>query len=97
MSARFANAGQPLDEALDQLALQQDTVSSGVLDRVVELRRVVACQGDQAERRVMTAKVSDCRDAVEQRHVEVDHDGVGIEIVGLLDGLESVLGETDNA
>jgi hypothetical protein len=45
----------------------------------------------------MTAKVSDCRDAVEQRHVEVDHDGVGIEIVGLLDGLESVLGETDNA
>jgi hypothetical protein len=35
-------------------------------------------------------------DAVDQRHMQVDHDRVGIEIVRLLNRFEAVFGEADD-
>ena len=47
--------------------------------------------------RVLLPQVGHGRDPVDQRHVDVDHDRVRIELVRLLDCLEAVLGQTDDA
>ena len=56
----------------------------------MESGRLVAGERDQADVWVVVAESSGCRDPVEQRHVQVEHDGVGVEIVGELDRLETV-------
>lgn len=42
------------------------------------------------------AQASDGRDAVDERHVQVDHDGVGLELIGELDRVEPVHGGADD-
>src|SRR5205823_8123988 len=94
---RRAHRREPLDETVDELALQEHPVGAGLPDRVVQLRRLVARERDQAERRMVVAQPRDGGDAVQQGHVQVDHNRVGIELVGLLDRLQSVLGEADDS
>jgi arginase len=45
---------------------------------------------------VVLAEARDGRDAVDERHVQVDHDGVGVELVRELDRVEPVLGRADD-
>ena len=92
-----AGSCQPLDQAVHQLALQQHPVGSRFLDRLVQLRGIVARQRDQAEGRVLLPQMGNRRDAVDKRHVHIDHHRVGIKLVRLLDCLQAVLGETDDA
>ena len=85
------SGGQTFEQAFDELGLQQDLVRSGFPHGLVQRGLVVSGERDQAEVRVIPPEASGSRDPVEQRHVEVDHDRVGIEVVGQLDRLESVL------
>jgi len=62
----------------------------------VELVVGVAGERDQAEVRVVLAEPRDGGDAVDERHVQVDHDRVGLELVGQLDRVEAVLGGRDD-
>jgi arginase len=62
----------------------------------VELGVGIAGERDQAEVRVVLAKPGDRGDAVDERHVQVDHDGVRAELVGELDRVEAVLGGADD-
>ena len=50
----------------------------------------VAGERDQAEIRVILAQPGDRGDAVHERHVQIDHDGVRVELVGQLDRIEAV-------
>ena len=58
----------------------------------MDARRLVRGEGDQADVRVVAAQAGDRADAVEERHVQVDHDGVGVELVRQLDRVEPVRG-----
>jgi arginase len=62
----------------------------------VQRRRLVAGEGDQAHVRVVVAEPRGGRDSVEKRHVQVDHHGVRIEMVGELDRLQTVGGQADD-
>ena len=73
---------KPLDERLHQLALLEHGVSSGLAHGVVQLGVRVAGQRDQAEVRVVLAQPGDGAHAVEERHVQVDHDRVRMQLVG---------------
>ena len=46
---------------------------------------------------MIVSKPGDRGDSVDERHVQVDHDGVRIEVVRLLDRLETVFGKADDA
>jgi arginase len=63
---------------------------------VVELLRGVAGESDQTQMRVIAAQTSHGGHSVQQRHVEVDHDGVRIECLRELDRDEAVLGRADD-
>ena len=56
----------------------------------MKLRRLVAGQCDQIEIRMVAAEASDRADAVQARHVQVDHDRIRRELVGALERLESI-------
>ena len=56
----------------------------------------VAGERDQAEMRVVLAQARDCGDAVHERHVQVDHDRVGAQVIRELDGVEPVRCLTDD-
>jgi hypothetical protein len=45
---------------------------------------------------VVAAQTSGCRDAVEEGHVEIEHDRVRVELLCQLDRLEAVKGGCDN-
>ena len=87
---------EALDEGVDELALLQHRVGTGLRDRFVQLAIGVAGQGDQAETRVVLAQPGDSRHAVDERHVQVDHHRVGIELVGELDCVQAVRGDPDD-
>jgi arginase len=58
----------------------------------VQLAVGVAREGDQAEVWVVLPEPRDHGDAVQERHVQVEHHGVRVELVGELDSGESVRG-----
>jgi arginase len=87
---------QPLDERADELALLEHGVGSGLGNRLVELGIGIASQGDQAQVRMILAEPRDGGHAVDQRHVQIDHDRVGPDLVRLLDRVEAVLGQGDD-
>jgi hypothetical protein len=62
----------------------------------VECRLVVAGEGDQAEARVVAPQPGCRRDAVEKRHVDVEHDRIRVDVVGKLDRPEAVRGGRDD-
>ena len=82
---------QALDEAVDEVALHEHRVGSRLGDRVVQLGRRVAGERDEAEVRMILPQARDGGDAVDYRHVQVDDDGVRIELVRELDRVEAVI------
>jgi arginase len=90
------DGGQAVDERVDEVGLLEHGVGARLGDRLVQLRVRVAGQRDQADARMILAQARDGRDAVDERHVEVDDDRVGFELVGELDGVEPVLGDCDD-
>jgi hypothetical protein len=87
---------EPHDERVDEVSLQQHRVRPGLVHRAVQLGGAVAGEGDQAEVRMVAAQAGDRGDTVEQRHVQVDDDGVGMQLVGQLDSGEPVVGRADH-
>ena len=87
---------QPFDERVDEVGLQQNRVGSGLGDSLVQTRVRIAGECDQAEIRMVLAQPRDRRDAVDERHVQVDDDGVRVELVGRLDCVEAVVHAADN-
>jgi hypothetical protein len=69
---------------------------SGDSPRTWPNRRLVAGQRDHAEVGVVAPKAGNSRDAVQKRHMQVDHHGVRFQLFGLLDRLEPVLGRGDD-
>ena len=77
---------------------------AGLQERIEGLGRVcvdwgdvvVARERDQAEARVILAQACDRCDAVEQRHVEIDHRRVGVVLVCGLDRLDPVARDCDH-
>jgi hypothetical protein len=79
-------------QGLDEVFFDEDVVGAGFSDCFVDLWGLVCRQGDETERRMVSAEAGDRGDAVEERHVEVHHDGVGVELLDELDGVQAVLG-----
>src|SRR6185437_2717849 len=87
---------QALDQSFEHLALDEDVVCAGSRGLVVDCRALVAREGDQADERMCLAQLADRGDAVHVRHVQVDDDGVGAQLVGQVDRLDPVVGERDD-
>jgi hypothetical protein len=87
---------QAVDERVHEVALEQHAVGAGLGHRLVQHGIRVAGERDQAEVRMVLPEPRDRRDAVDERHVEVDHDGVGRERVRELDRGEPVGRGTDD-
>jgi hydrogenase expression/formation protein HypE len=85
---------QPLEQGIDDLALDEDAVGAGVGRGPVQLEVAVAREGDQAQSRVLAPEVRDRRDAVHAGHVEVDDDRVGLEPLDEVDRLLTVVRDT---
>jgi hypothetical protein len=62
----------------------------------VQLRVGIAGEHDQAHVGAFAPEARDDGDPVEQRHVQVDDDGVGVELLGQLDRLQPVSGSGDD-
>ena len=62
----------------------------------MQLRVGIAREGDEAELGVVLAQARDRGDAVDDRHVQVDHHGVRQQPVGELDRVETVAGGADD-
>jgi arginase len=95
-AVRAASGRQPVQQPVDELALQEDVVGAGHADSLVQSRRLVARERDQADVRVVAAEPGGGGHAVEQRHVQVEHDRVRAELVCEFDCLEAVLGGPDH-
>jgi hypothetical protein len=81
---------QALDEGADEIALEQDGVGPGFGNSLVQLGIGVAGERDQAELWVILAHARHRRHAVHQGHVDVDHNGIGLERFRELDRVEAV-------
>ena len=87
---------EAVQQRVHQLALQEDRVGSRFLGCLVQLRVAVARQGYQAEGRVVSAEVRERRHAVDQRHVQVDHESVRPELLDQLDRREAITHGADH-
>lgn len=87
---------QTLDERVDEVGFQQHGVGARFCHRLVQARIGIARERDQTGARVVLAQPSNGGDAVEERHVDVDDDGVRIELVGKLDRVEAVVHGADD-
>ena len=74
----------------------QDRVSAGFRDRLVEPPVGIPGERDEADVRMILTQARDRGDAVHERHVQVDDDGVRVEVVGELDCVEAVLCDADD-
>jgi arginase len=74
----------------------EDCVGARFRDCFVELSVGIAGERNQAQVGVVLPESRYGGDAVDERHVQVDHDCIGIELVGQLDRVEAVLGRPDN-
>src|SRR5581483_7302706 len=81
---------EALDERVDEVGLLEHCVRAGLGDGTMELPVGIARERDEAEARMVASQPRDGRDAVDERHVQVDHDGVRGELVGELDRSEAV-------
>jgi hypothetical protein len=88
--------GEALDEHVDEFRFHEHRVRTGFSDSTVQLGLFVARQRDHAHARVIAAKPCDGSDAVHERHVEVDDDRIGLELLGELDRGEPVAGAADD-
>jgi arginase len=88
--------GQALDERVDEVGFQQYGVGAGFRDCFVQARVRIAGECDQAEVRVILPQPRDGGDPVDERHVQVDDDGVRGELVGGLDRVEAVVHAADD-
>jgi arginase len=95
MPGRF-DGREPLDERVHELALLEHRIRTGLPHRLVQLRVRIARERDQAEVRMVLAQPRDRAHTVEQRHVQVDHDGVGQQLVRELDRVQPVLRSADD-
>jgi arginase len=84
-------SGKSLDERVDEVRFQQYCVGTGFRDRLMQTFIRIAGERDQAEMRMVLAQPRDGGDAVDERHVQVDDDGVRVELVGELDRVEAVV------
>jgi len=82
---------QALDEAVDEVALHEHRVGARLRHGLVQLRRRVARESDEAEVRMILPQPRDGGHAVHDRHVQVDDDGIRLELVRQLDRVEAVL------
>jgi hypothetical protein len=85
-----ASGCQSLDEAVDELGLEQDVVCAGLFHGPVQCGCLVACERDQAEVRMVAAKARDGAHSVEERHVKIENGCIGRELVDKLDRGEAV-------
>jgi arginase len=74
----------------------ENRVGARFRDGFVELSVRVAGERDQAQIGVVLAEPCHGGDAVDERHVQVDHDSIWIELVGELDRIEAVLRRADD-
>ena len=81
---------EPVEQTLEERRLVEHGVGAGLAYGTVQLRVVVAGEGEKAQARIVVAQSGDRRDAVEERHVEVDHDRLRGQRLDLLDGLQAV-------
>ncbi len=91
-----ANGSQPLEERAHEVALEQNRVRARLGNGPVQLGVRIPGEGDQAEVRMILPEPRDRCDSVNERHVQVDHDGVGNEVVRELDRVETVDSRTDH-
>ena len=94
---RLAPGGaKSVHQRLDEVVLDEDGVGAGFADSFVDSFGRVAREGDEARVRVIAPKACDRRDAVEERHVEIDHDRIRLELIRELDRIEPVCGDADD-
>jgi len=91
-----AGCGEPLEETVDELVLQEHVICACVLRRTVQRRGVVSGERDQAEARVVAPDPRAGADAVEQGHMEVEHRSIGRQFVDELDRGEAVRRRPDH-
>jgi arginase len=96
LARRCANSREPVDERVDKIRLLQDRVGARLRNRLVELSIGIARERDQADVRMILAEARDCGNAVHERHVQVDHDSVGVQLIRELDCVEPVLRRADD-
>ena len=68
----------------------EDGVRARCGNRFVKVAVGIACQCDQADVWVVLPQSRDCGHAVDERHVQVDDDRIGLELVRELDRVETV-------
>jgi arginase len=85
-----ARGREALDEHVDELALDEHRVGAGFGHRAMERGGLVTGEGDHAHARVIAAQARDGGDAVQARHVQVDDDRVGSQLLRELDCREAV-------
>jgi arginase len=81
---------EPVDQRVDEVALEEHAVGTRLGHGAVQHGVGVAGQRDEAEVRVILPEPRDGGDPIDERHVQVDHDGVGSEGVRELDRREPV-------
>ena len=93
---RRLHRSEALDEGVDERVLVQNRVGARLGDGFVELVIGVAGQRDQTDVGVVLPQPRDCRHAVDERHVQVDHDRIRLQFVRELDRMQAVLGSGDD-
>src|SRR5712692_9073139 len=78
---RHLHSREALDERVEELALLQNGVCTRVRNRLVKAAVGVARERDQAEVGVVSAQPRDGGHAVDERHVQVDHDCIRMQLV----------------
>lgn len=87
---RRSYGAQALDETVDEVALHEDRIGARLGHGIVELRGWITGERDQAQVGMVLPQPRDGSDSVDNRHVQVDHDRVGLELVRELDRIEAV-------
>ena len=93
---RRLHRSEALDEGVDERVLVENRVGARLGDGFVELVIGVAGQRDQTDVGVVLAQPRDCGHAVDERHVQVDHDRIRLQFVRELDRMQAVLGSGDD-
>ena len=87
---------QAVDERLDQVFFHQHVVRPGLRDGAMQLRIGISRERDQADLRVILPHPRHRGHAVDDGHVQVDHDRARQERIGQLDRVETVGGCADD-
>ena len=90
------DGGEPLDERPHEVVLLEHGIGPRLRHRLVQPLVGIAGEGDQADARMVLPEPRDRCHAVDERHVEVDDDRIGRELVRQLDGIEAVRRRPDH-